>query len=284
MRNPDVGGRILRVCEEKRLIRLVGIDVDGTLVGSSGVVDPRIWEAAELARASGIRLALCSGRPGFGVAVEYATRLDADGWHVFQNGASVIHLATGESRSAALPEDQVRALIRRARESGALLELYSDRDYAIEEDVPWTRQHADLLGVPFERRPFETLSPPVVRAQWLVPMSTGPKGLTEGFQGLEIAHSSSPLMPDVRFIGMTRQGVSKGSAITAIASAYGIDLADVMYVGDAGNDLPAFSVVGHPVAMGNSERSVLDAVERVVAHVDAAGLAEALTIARSTTR
>jgi Cof subfamily protein (haloacid dehalogenase superfamily) len=264
------------------LIRLVGIDVDGTLVGKSGIVDPKVWEAAEQARVSGIRLALCSGRPGFGLAVEYARQLDANGWHVFQNGASVINLRSGESRSASLPEDQVRTLIGKARDTGAVLELYSDRDYAIEEDVPWTRQHAELLGVPFERRSFESLAPPVVRAQWLVPMNAAPNALTHDLRGLEIAQSSSPLMPDVRFIGMTREGVSKGSAITSIAAAYGIDLADVMYVGDAGNDLPAFRVVGHPVAMGNAEHGVLDAVERVVGHVDAGGLAEALSIARET--
>jgi hydroxymethylpyrimidine pyrophosphatase-like HAD family hydrolase len=110
-----------------------------------------------------------------------------------------------------------------------------------------------------------------------------PDGVTSDLQGLEIAHSSSPLMADVRFIGMTREGVSKGSAITTIAAAYGIDLADVMYIGDAGNDLPAFRVVGHPIAMGNAESGVLNAVERVVSHVDAGGLAEALNIARAST-
>ena len=268
--------------DETRLIRLVGIDVDGTLVGSSGIVDPSVWEAAERARASGIRLALCSGRPGFGLAVDYARRLDADGWHVFQNGASVINLGSGESRSAPLPSDQVRELIRRARDTRHLLELYNDSGYAIEDDAPWSRRHAEILGVPFERRSFESLTPPVVRAQWLVPMGAAPNGLLDDLTGLEIAQSSSPLMPDVRFIGMTREGVSKGSAITTIAAAYGIDLADVMYIGDAGNDLPAFRVVGHPVAMGNAEPAVLSAVERVVAHVDAGGLTEALTLALQT--
>lgn len=175
---------------------------------------------------------------------------------------------------------QISQLVRKARETGQLLELYNDRGYAIESDAPWAIKHAEILGVPFERRSFESLDPPVVRAQWLVAMNAVPPGLTEDLQGLEVAKSSSPLMPDVRFIGMTREGVSKGSAITTLAAAYGIDLADVMYVGDAGNDLPAFRVVGHPIAMGNAESSVLNAVERVVSHVDAGGLAQALNLAR----
>ena len=53
--------------EVRHLIRLVGIDVDRTLVGSAGSAPERVWRAAERARAAGIRLALCSGRPAFGV-------------------------------------------------------------------------------------------------------------------------------------------------------------------------------------------------------------------------
>src|SRR5688572_25586756 len=86
-------------------IRLVGIDVDGTLVGASGQVLPIVWEAAARAREKGIHLALCSGRPAFGLALDYARQLDASGWHVFQNGASVLHLATSRSLSAAISPD-----------------------------------------------------------------------------------------------------------------------------------------------------------------------------------
>ena len=50
------------------------------------------WEAAARARARGIRLALCTGRPAFGLARGFAERLDGGGWHVFQNGASVVRL------------------------------------------------------------------------------------------------------------------------------------------------------------------------------------------------
>jgi hydroxymethylpyrimidine pyrophosphatase-like HAD family hydrolase len=97
--------------------------------------------------------------------------------------------------------------------------------------------------------------------------------------GLEAAQSTSPLMPGTQFVGFTREGVSKASAMRAIAEQYGIALRDVMYIGDSGNDLPALRVVGHPVAMGNADPAVIKAAERVVAHVEEAGVAEALRIA-----
>jgi Cof subfamily protein (haloacid dehalogenase superfamily) len=257
-------------------VRLIGIDVDGTLVGSSGNVESRVWHAAQRALSAGIRLALCSGRPAFGVALDYARRLDDSGWHVFQNGASILNLASGESQAATLPLECVAQLIAQARRCDRILELYSDRRYVVEHTGAWARAHAGILGVPFEPGTLESLREPIVRAQWLLSAQEATDALSAAHSGVEISESMSPLMPDTRFVGLTRAGVSKGSALRTIAAAYGIPLADVMYVGDAGNDLPALEIVGHPVAMGNASPAVMKAATRVVADVDHAGLAEAL--------
>lgn len=263
-------------------VRLVGIDVDGTLVGSSGVVDERNWRAAQRLRESGVHLALCSGRPAFGIAREYAERLDPDGWHVFQNGASVVRLADGRSRSTPLADGLVAGFAQEARETGRILELYSDGDYVVERDEAWSCQHAELLGLPYRPRPFESLEPPVVRAQWLLPRELADEWRGRRDERLEVALSSSPLMPDTTFVGITPRGVCKGSALQSIAEALGIAMAEVMYVGDAGNDLSAMQRVGYPVAMGNADEDVRRAARHVVGSVEHAGLAEALEWAAAT--
>jgi Cof subfamily protein (haloacid dehalogenase superfamily) len=260
-------------------IALVGIDVDGTLVGSSGEVPERIWQAAAEARRLGVHLALCSGRPAFGIARDYAQRLEAGGWHVFQNGASVVHLASQESRSARLPPEQVALLIERARASGEVLELYGDSSYVAESTAPWAFEHAKLLGVPFEPRRFETLQEPVVRAQWLLSAARAAEFKALPHPGLELAQSSSPLMPQTQFVGLTRAGVSKGVALASVARQYGIALRAVMYVGDSGNDLSALEIVGWPIAMGNADAAVRAVARYTVGHVDAGGLAQALEMA-----
>ena len=261
------------------MIRLIGIDVDGTLLGSSGVVAPAVWDAAERARAAGIHLALCSGRPAFGHALAYARRLDCDGWHVFQNGASVLHVGDGRSRSVPLPDHAVQALIAESRTSEQVLELYSDCDYVTESAAPWAREHADLLGVPFNPRSFDSLQGAVVRAQRLASRTQSRAFVASAFEDLEVARSTSPLMPDTVFVGLTRSGISKGSALQAIAGEYAIDLAEVMYVGDSGNDLSALRIVGCPIAMQNAEEAVIRAAVRVVGHVDEGGVAQALQFA-----
>lgn len=263
------------------MIRLVCIDVDGTLVGANGTVHPSVWRAAERARAAGIRLAICSGRPAFGVAREYAERLDRDGWHGFQNGASVIHLPTGNSRSVHIAPETVAMLVLRARANGdaRLLELYTDNEYAFESTSPRARAHAALLGVPFHPRPLDSLAGPIVRAQWLLSHAEAAVVAGEPHPGLEVSPSTSPVMPGTEFVSMTLAGVDKATAVRALAAEYDLPLGQVMFVGDGRNDASAMEIVGAPVAMANAEPEARAVARQFVGHVDDGGLADALDFA-----
>ena len=264
------------------MVQLICIDVDGTLVGSSGVVLPEIWTAAERVRSRGLHLALCTGRPAMGVTCALAERLDPGGWHIFQNGASIVHLGNGASRSQPLPAAALQRVVERARATGRELEVYSDTGYVIVNPDERARRHAGLLGIPFVTRPFESLSGAAVRALWMLDEEQVEEVLAEGAYGLNASTSRAPIMPDTVFINMTAPSVDKASGVAAIAQAYGIPLEDVMMVGDSGNDVPVMRTVGYPVAMANSEPEVLAAARLRVGHVDEAGLVEAFEIALST--
>lgn len=259
-------------------VRLVCLDVDGTLIGSNGTVPDEVWPAAQKLREAGILVALASGRPAFGVARAHAERLAHDGWHVFQNGASLVNLATGESRSSPLPAASVGRLIARARAEGRDLELYADLEYAIESRSVRASSHAALLGVPFAPRALDSLAGPIVRAQWLIAHDQ-----LEAVQNqdplLEFSPAGSPAMPDTTFVSLTGAGVGKASAVRALAAILQIDLADVMFVGDGRNDVGALQIVGTSVAMGNAEAEAKAVARHHVGHVDAGGLVQALRLA-----
>lgn len=260
-------------------VELVCIDVDGTLVGSGGRVPPGVWDEAEGLRARGVRLAVCSGRPAFGLAREYAERLDPQGWHVFQNGASIVRVATGESRSRELPPHATELLVKRARDTGRILELYTDADYAVESTADRAQRHAGLLGVPFVPRSFDALVGRIVRAQWLVAHEEAAPILDEPHGGLHLSPSLSPVMPDTTFVNMTPPGTDKTSAVRALAEQLGIPLERVMMVGDGANDVGVLGIVGFPVAMGNAEADVFEVARFRVGHVDRGGLIEAFRLA-----
>lgn len=263
-------------CYIPPVIRLICCDVDGTLIGASGVVAPRVWQAAERARARGIHLAVCSGRPAFGNTRELAQRLGPGGWHVFQNGASIVHLGSGRSLSVPLREETVALLVERARRSGRVLELYTDDTYWVERDTPRARRHAELLGVPFGLGAFdEAPRGRIVRAQWLIDPVEFEALVAEGHPGLNVSPSTAPQMPDTLFVNLTSEGVDKGSAVRKVAAELGISLAEVMVVGDGLNDVGAMRIAGYPVAMANAEPEVHRVARQAVGHVDEGGVAEA---------
>lgn len=261
------------------MVELICVDVDGTLVGSSGDVLPEVWPAVERAREAGARLVICSGRPAFGQTRQLAERLDPAGWHVFQNGASIVHLPSGRSRSGLIPRASVQRLIDRARATGRVVELYTDFEYAVERTDDRARRHAGLLGVPFEPRAFDSLEGEIVRAQWLLALEDEAAVLAEPHDGLALTPSTSPVMPDTSFLSITAPGLDKAGAVRTVAAEYGVPLRRVMMVGDGTNDIEVMRTVGIPVAMGNAAPEILALAHHRVGHVDAGGLVEALELA-----
>ncbi|MBB6017526.1 Cof-type HAD-IIB family hydrolase [Deinococcus radiopugnans] len=261
------------------MLGLICVDVDGTLIGTDNTVRDDVWAALADARARGVRIALCSGRPAIGNALEYARRLDADGWHVFQNGASVVRVDTGDSLSEALPEGVLPLLTARAHAENRLLEVYTDTEFGVTKPGMLAERHAALLGVPYDPRTPDSLVGTRVRAQWVVPREQEAAVTAEPHPGLDLHPAGSPAMPDTMFISMTRAGISKGSAVRRIAAEYGLDMTRVMMVGDGENDVSAMRVVGHPVAMGNADPPALAAARYTVGHVDDGGLREAVGLA-----
>lgn len=258
------------------MLPLICLDVDGTLVGSAGVPSEELWASAERARGRGQRLTLCTARLAAGPTRSWAERLDPQGWHVFHTGAARWNPGSGEVRTTPLPEVLLHAAAREAAARGWVFEAYSWDDYVVDDDHPLAVDHAALLALPFRRRPLAALAGPVVRVQFVVPLAEVADALAAAPAGADASAATSPMMPGAAFVSLTAAGVSKASGVAAVAADLGVDLADVMMVGDGHNDLSAVEAVGWGVAMGNAEPELREAARLQVADVDDGGAAEAI--------
>lgn len=263
------------------MIRLVFIDVDGTLVGEDGVPEC-VWEEVEALKAKGVHLALTTGRPGRGLALEYAKRLAPEGLHIFESGAVVLTLTPPPRPLLVepLPEEAALEVQTFARTRGLPLEAYTaSGGFYIAEDHPLLKRHQELLGFAARVLPLEEIGEPLARLQILA----GP-GRWEEVKGLpsslDLHTATSPKMPGVLFASLTRKGVSKRSAARFVAEAYGLSLDEAAMVGDGENDLELLGAVGLGIAMGNAPERVKRAAQKVVPPVEACGLAEALAYIR----
>lgn len=264
------------------MIPLVCIDVDGTLVGTSGEVTEAVWNAVDEARDRGQHLALTTARGAFGASWGMAQRLDPNGWHVFHAGGAVVHAATGEARGDSLQPDALDALVQSANDRDWILELYAPDAYAVESTAPPSVEHAGLLGVPFVAGDFSDFrieNERIVRAQFVVDVGqiADVHDVAEPL-GLEATSATSPIMPGIAFVSITPPGITKATGIAYISESLGLSMDQVMMVGDGLNDLPAIEAVGFPVAMGNAEEAVKSAADYHVPDVESDGLATALEL------
>ena len=80
-------------------IKLVAIDIDGTLVNNNREITPEVFEAIQKAKAAGVKIVIATGRPLLGVKniLESLNLLDAGDYVITYNGALVQATATGEA-------------------------------------------------------------------------------------------------------------------------------------------------------------------------------------------
>lgn len=258
---------------------LVCLDVDGTLVGHTGNPTVGVWEAADRARAAGIHLAICTARLGRGSAWDWAGRLDPDGWHMFQTGASIMHTGTGQKHSTPLPAGAVAQGSAIALEHDWVFEVYADTDYVVDDAREVTVAHAALLGMPFAQRALSALRGEPLRAQYIVTDADVDLATSQVPDGCVASSATSPMIMGHHFVSITDASVSKASGVRSLASLLGLDLSRVMMVGDGQNDVSALEVAGHRVAMGNAHPDAISVANYVVTDVEHDGVAEALDLA-----
>lgn len=80
-----------------------------------------------------------------------------------------------------------------------------------------------------------------------------------------------------KFVDITASGCTKAQGIDIILKHFGMTINDAVAFGDGGNDIPMLRHAGIGVAMGNANPEVKAQADYVTTHVDADGIANAIT-------
>jgi Cof subfamily protein (haloacid dehalogenase superfamily) len=266
------------------MIKLILTDVDGTLIGTGSRIHARVLPAIEAAKAAGIHLGICTGRPLYSLAKDYARLVSSDGVHIFQNGAHAGKLDGMVVHQSLLPQAAYTQLVELSRQLQIGLEVYTASACYAEVQTDISREHQDLIQLAVTETDLLGLPEPVIRVQWVIHPEQHSQIVAAMQSIMGISHSSAgtPDLPHHLYTSVTRAGTSKLEGANAVAGFYGLDLAQVMMVGDGENDLEILRGVGFGVAMGNASPSVKQAARAVVAHVNDGGLAEAIGLALAT--
>ena len=263
------------------VIKLILTDVDGTLIGTGSHIHPRVLHRLDSARAAGLHLAICTGRPLFSRAAEYATLISKTEPHIFQNGAQVARVDGENLFQSILPRAAYLELVALSRWTGHALEVYTASRCYVELFTKVAVQHQRLIELDVTPKDLLSITEPVLRVQWVVATSALPaiERRMASISNTQFSSAGTPNMPGAVFTSVTKLGTSKLEGATVLAAHYGVTLAETMMVGDGDNDVELLAAVGLGVAMGNASAGAKAAARVSVRDVDDGGLADAIDLA-----
>ena len=140
---------------EKKDIRVLALDLDGTLTNDQKVVTPATRAALDATAAKGVTIVLASGRPTAGV-MPLAKELGLDkkgGCILSYNGGSIIDCATGETLyRKQLDAKYVPQLCAFAREQGVVIITYNKQGVVTESpEDKWALKECFTCKLPMQK-------------------------------------------------------------------------------------------------------------------------------------
>ena len=245
-------------------IRLIAIDIDGTLLGAQLQVSAANLAALRRARDAGIEIVLVTGRR-HAFALPVAAMLGFDLWLISSNGA-VTRSTRGELfHRDLMPAATARKLVSKMSDfrgnavvtfdietRGALvLERAEELHASISR---WLEKNASYIDfvVPLERA-LVTDPVQVMFCGTLARMAEAERALVSAGMDEEITVLKTEYVArDLTIVDVLHHGCSKGHALERWARHRGLTRAQVMAIGDNYNDREMLEFAGVPVIMGNA--------------------------------
>jgi len=258
-------------------IRLLCLDIDGTLLDSAHKLPPENRAAVCWAEKKGVVICLTSARPPQAVKPVW-DQLGITGPTVCFGGALV--LCEGKRLyDCRIPDSAAMRVVRETANRHLHLSVYRDNDWYVSRDDQWSAKESVITG----------LSP--VSVQYLGDMIPcwGAKGahkllcMGEPYQitrlGQAVAKKKLPLKllrSKDEYLEIVSEGVSKAAAMEQICQYLNITLKCTMAIGDHDNDCEMLHTAGIGVAMGNASDFAKQAAGFVTRDNDHAGVAYAI--------
>ena len=265
-------------------IKLIGFDLDGTLLTSDKRLSERTRKAMEEAIRQGVVLVPATGRPISGVSKEL---LEFPGirYVVTANGARILDIVDGAViAEELLPHEKCDAILSIFEKYDTYKEVYYDGiGYADQEQLeniaayhsdPAMQKYFQETRKPIEstRRRLEEEKRGMDKIQALFVSQEDKKAAW-----MEIADT----VEDVEITGalannieVNASGIHKGNALLKLGAMFQIKREEIMAFGDGKNDLKMLETAGVGVAMANSVPEVLAIADRIAESNDDDGVAK----------
>lgn len=257
-------------------IRLIGIDLDGTLVMNSHEVSERNIAAIRAATQRGVTVALATGRPHVS-AERFAERLGLGDVPIISFNGAIIR-RPGEQEAmfeAPVPADLAAAIVEDCVARRRHIHYYLGDTMYVTRMSHWALLYARRTGlVPVtagDMRRFAGREP--IKILVCLGAHEAPDALREEQERYGDRLIVTRSMPE--YIEYLSRDAGKGKALAWLAQQMSIPMEQTMGMGDMLNDLELVQMSGLGVAMPHAPDAV-KAASKYVAHSGPEGVAEAI--------
>ncbi len=259
-------------------IQLIAIDIDGTLMPSTGPrISPRNCAALQAAEAAGIEIVIATGRrQAYAMPLVAQVGLSEDSVMISSNGAVVRGFDGTLLDRRFLPVETARALCGLLRGYGTTVFTF-DREGTgalVIENMPQLHARIDrwveanrpyLLEVQPIERAFDGGEEPIqgMVCGTVAQMIEAEKQLLlTDVAGLIAMHRTEYAARNLSILDLLPPGCSKGAALHSLASIRGLERDQIMAIGDNLNDLEMLEYAGRAVVMANASDEILALARR----------------------
>lgn len=266
-------------------VRLVAIDIDGTLLDSRGRVPEENLHAVTAALDAGLHVVLVTGR-SFPFARAAAGMLPDAVTLIVSNGAIERTMDGCTVARRLLPRHAAQQVLEHTRAFRHHSAVLFDRDaegHVVAESMDWDHphrrgyweRHRHFIGRACPLEASLTEDPIQVMFNGDVATMREVFASIAGLPGVSVCRTEYERR-DFSLVDVTAATATKGRALAARAAALGLDPTQVMAIGDNLNDLEMLEFVGVPVVMGNAVPALRGRGWRETATHDEAGVAQAI--------
>ncbi len=269
-------------------IRLLAIDIDGTLLSSKFQISQANLDALRRAHEAGIEVVLVTGRR-HAFALPIADQLGFDLWLIGSNGAVTKSRAGELFHRDLLPLDTARRICHSMKEfrgntvitfdkegKGAIvLEHMDELNLSIQRWLEKNMEYIEFV-LPLENAlttdPVQAMFCGTVERMRDAVQALAASGLAER---ITVLRTEYPVR-DLCIVDVLNQGCSKGHALERWARNRGLQRNQVMAIGDNYNDVEMLEFAGLPVIMGNASEELKGRGWTVTSSNDESGVAAAI--------
>ena len=272
------------------MIRLLAVDIDGTLLDSRGRLPDAHRDALADVVSRGIEVALVTGR-SFHFTRPIAELLPIPLTLIVNNGAVVKDKNGITALRHLLPRDAARLILTETRayeDSVAIVFDRPDERQVVFDRMDWS--HPQRRGYYEKNRAFIAAAPSsLVEALTEDPIQvmfnggvSAMRSLVSALRGLAAADQFTVAITeyearDFALVDVNGAACSKGTTLARWAAARGIARHQIMAVGDNLNDVEMLDFAGVAVIMGNAADGLKSRGYRLTGSNDEAGLASAIS-------